>query len=181
VVKVPSYRSRGLGSIPGSTRFLEKYPSRWRRGILYPQKLAVTSSTSGGRSVGIVRSRTQATEYIYGFRNLITAFTSVNKYTRKYGGSKLNCLRLTKKYRHLKILLQLQHGSVARGSEMLLQLYGIINVSAVQRDIPALQVASDHSVATVWPVAKCILSCNSELFIPHREKLQCRELCLGHE
>jgi hypothetical protein len=30
---------------------------------LYPQKLAVTSPTSGGRSVGIVRSRTQATEF----------------------------------------------------------------------------------------------------------------------
>jgi hypothetical protein len=30
---------------------------------LYPQKLALTSPTSGGRSVGIVRSRTQATEF----------------------------------------------------------------------------------------------------------------------
>jgi hypothetical protein len=28
-------------------------------GTLYPQKLAITSPTSGGRSVGIVRSRTQ--------------------------------------------------------------------------------------------------------------------------
>jgi hypothetical protein len=30
---------------------------------LYPQKLALTSSTGGGRSVGIVRSRTKATEF----------------------------------------------------------------------------------------------------------------------
>jgi hypothetical protein len=30
---------------------------------LYPQKLALTSPTSGGRSVGIVRFRTQATEF----------------------------------------------------------------------------------------------------------------------
>jgi hypothetical protein len=37
-------------------------PSRWPRGNLYPQKLEVTSPTSGGRSVGIVRSQTQATE-----------------------------------------------------------------------------------------------------------------------
>jgi hypothetical protein len=36
--------------------------SRWPRGTLYPQKLAVTSPTSGGHSVGIVRSWTQATE-----------------------------------------------------------------------------------------------------------------------
>ena len=32
---------------------------------LYPQKLALTSPTGGGRSVGIVRSRTKATEFIY--------------------------------------------------------------------------------------------------------------------
>jgi hypothetical protein len=37
--------------------------SRWPRGTLYPQKLAVTSPKSGGLSVGIVRSRTQATEF----------------------------------------------------------------------------------------------------------------------
>jgi hypothetical protein len=34
-------------------------PSRWPRGTLHPQKFAITSPTSGGRSVGIVRSRTQ--------------------------------------------------------------------------------------------------------------------------
>ena len=31
---------------------------------LYPQKLALTSPTGGGRSIGIVRSRTKATEFI---------------------------------------------------------------------------------------------------------------------
>jgi hypothetical protein len=38
-------------------------PSRWPRGILYPQKLALTSPANGGRSVGVVCSRTQATEF----------------------------------------------------------------------------------------------------------------------
>jgi hypothetical protein len=43
-------------------------PSRWPRSTLYPQKLAPTSSTCGGRSVGIVRSRTHATGvFIHGF------------------------------------------------------------------------------------------------------------------
>jgi hypothetical protein len=37
-------------------------PLRWPRDTLYPQKLALTSSTSGGRSVGILCSRTKATE-----------------------------------------------------------------------------------------------------------------------
>jgi hypothetical protein len=32
---------------------------------LYPQKLALTSPTSGGRSVGIVRSRTKAMEFSF--------------------------------------------------------------------------------------------------------------------
>jgi hypothetical protein len=32
---------------------------------LYPQKLALTSPTNGCRSVGIVRSRTQATEFSF--------------------------------------------------------------------------------------------------------------------
>ena len=30
---------------------------------LYPQKLALTSPTGGGRSIGIVRVRTKATEF----------------------------------------------------------------------------------------------------------------------
>jgi hypothetical protein len=41
-----------------------KDPSRWPRGTLNPQKLALTSPTSGGRSVGIVYSRTEATEFV---------------------------------------------------------------------------------------------------------------------
>jgi hypothetical protein len=40
-------------------------PSRWPRGTLYPQKLSLTSPTSGGRSVGILRSRTQAMEFSF--------------------------------------------------------------------------------------------------------------------
>jgi hypothetical protein len=42
-----------------------KDPSRWPRAILYPQMLTLTSPTNGGRSVGIVRSRTQATEFSF--------------------------------------------------------------------------------------------------------------------
>jgi hypothetical protein len=38
-------------------------PSRWPRGTLYPQKLAITSPTSGRRSVGVVRPRTQNMEF----------------------------------------------------------------------------------------------------------------------
>jgi hypothetical protein len=38
-------------------------PLHWPRDTLYPQKFALTSQTSGGRSVGIVSLRTKATEF----------------------------------------------------------------------------------------------------------------------
>jgi hypothetical protein len=40
---------------------------RWPRDTLYPQKLALTSPTSGGRSVSIVRSRTKAMDFFFRF------------------------------------------------------------------------------------------------------------------
>jgi hypothetical protein len=45
--------------------FIYLFSLRWPRNTLYPQKLALTSPTSGGRSVGIVRLRTKATEFSY--------------------------------------------------------------------------------------------------------------------
>jgi len=45
---------------------------------LYPQKLALTSPTGGGRSVGIVRVGTKATElvaYIVNIRSFLTEVT----------------------------------------------------------------------------------------------------------
>jgi len=44
---------------------------------LYPQKLALTSPTGGGRSVGIVRSRTKATEFSLEF---ITVYKALGRY-----------------------------------------------------------------------------------------------------
>jgi hypothetical protein len=46
-------------------------PLRWPRDALYPQKLTLTSPTRGGSSVGIVRSRTQATEFFCTDQNLV--------------------------------------------------------------------------------------------------------------
>jgi hypothetical protein len=40
-------------------------PLRWPRDILYPQKLALTSLASGGRSVGIVRLLAKGTEFFF--------------------------------------------------------------------------------------------------------------------
>jgi hypothetical protein len=73
-------RERGPLSIPSTTEevlgrnssgsglerreYGRRDSSRWPRGTLYPQKVALTSLTSGGRSVGIVRLQTEATELL---------------------------------------------------------------------------------------------------------------------
>jgi hypothetical protein len=41
------------------------YSLRWQRDTVYPLKLASTSSRSGGHSVGVVRLRTKATEFVF--------------------------------------------------------------------------------------------------------------------
>jgi hypothetical protein len=53
------------GSGLENREYARKDPSRWPRVTHYPQKSPLTSPTSGGRSVGIVRSRTQATEFVF--------------------------------------------------------------------------------------------------------------------
>jgi hypothetical protein len=56
---------KSSGSRLESREYGPRYPPRWKRDTFYPQRLAVTSMASGGRSVGIVRSRTQATEFSF--------------------------------------------------------------------------------------------------------------------
>jgi hypothetical protein len=53
---------KNSGSGLESREYGRSDPSRWPRGTLYSQTLALASPTSGGRSIGIVCSRTQATE-----------------------------------------------------------------------------------------------------------------------
>jgi hypothetical protein len=48
---------KSSGSCLENREYGRRDPSRWPRGTLYPQKLTITSPTSCGRSVGIVRSR----------------------------------------------------------------------------------------------------------------------------
>jgi hypothetical protein len=51
-----------------SREYGRRHPSRWPRGSFYPQKkMALASPTSGGHSVGIVRSWTQATEFSFSY------------------------------------------------------------------------------------------------------------------
>jgi hypothetical protein len=49
---------KSIGSGLENREYGRRDPSRWPRGTLYPQRLELTSLISGGRSVGIVRSRT---------------------------------------------------------------------------------------------------------------------------
>jgi hypothetical protein len=64
--KVLERKSSGSG--PESQDCGRRDPSAWPHGTHYPQKmLALTSPTSDGRSIGIVHSRTQATEFFFLF------------------------------------------------------------------------------------------------------------------
>jgi len=52
---------------------------------LYPQKLALTSPTGGGRSVGIVRSRTKATEFSFSLkRGKFKVRNGMKEITKRY-------------------------------------------------------------------------------------------------
>jgi hypothetical protein len=55
--------SRGSGL--ENRDYCRREPSPWSHDTLYPQKLALTLSTNDGRSVGVVRLRTKATEFSF--------------------------------------------------------------------------------------------------------------------
>jgi hypothetical protein len=57
------WKSSGSGS--RKSRLTAWGRLRWPRDTLYPQKLAVTSLTSGGRSVGLLRLRAKAKEFSF--------------------------------------------------------------------------------------------------------------------
>jgi hypothetical protein len=59
------FEKKSSGSVLENRDYGRTDPSRWPRGTLYPQKLAITSPTSGGRSVGVVRSLTQTMEVFF--------------------------------------------------------------------------------------------------------------------
>jgi hypothetical protein len=56
-------KRKSISSGLESREYGRRDPSSWPLGTLYPQKLAVTSLTSSGCSLSIVRSRTHATEF----------------------------------------------------------------------------------------------------------------------
>jgi hypothetical protein len=55
---------KSSGSSLESREYGRRDSSRWPLDSFYPQKLALTSPTSGGRSVVIIRARTCATEFV---------------------------------------------------------------------------------------------------------------------
>jgi hypothetical protein len=62
--------------------YVRRDPQRWPSGTLYPQKLALTSQTRGGRSIGIVRSWNNATEFsIYFYYFLVYLLPNSSSYS----------------------------------------------------------------------------------------------------
>jgi hypothetical protein len=75
IEELPGRNSSGSGL--ENREYGRGYPLRWPRLTLYPQKLALTSPTSDGRSVGIVCSRAQATEF---FLYTILEYTRLSRH-----------------------------------------------------------------------------------------------------
>jgi hypothetical protein len=73
-------------------------PSRWPSGTLYPQKLANTSPTSGGRSVSIVPSRTQTMQFVCLFVCLFVASTTAFNRSEHKGYSMYHLFNFQKLY-----------------------------------------------------------------------------------
>ena len=61
---------------------------------LYPQKFALTSPTGGGRSVGIVRSRTKATEFLVIFSVMNKNRGCMSQYTVTHNTTRYISIRL---------------------------------------------------------------------------------------
>jgi hypothetical protein len=59
------FERKSSGSVLESREYGRRDPLCWPRGTLYLQKLSLTSPTTGGRSVGIVSSRTRTREFFY--------------------------------------------------------------------------------------------------------------------
>jgi hypothetical protein len=78
-------KEKNSGFCLDSREYGRRDPPRWPRGILYPQNLALASPTSGVCSVGIIRSRTKAMEFIIFFviiffRSLFMTITDTSLY-----------------------------------------------------------------------------------------------------
>jgi hypothetical protein len=93
-------RRKSSGSGLESRKYDRKDPSRWPRGTFYSQKLALTSPISGGSSAGIVRSRTEATEFVLVFlftcRDIICTFHIKDTHIHK-------CIYLVKNFTSIQL------------------------------------------------------------------------------
>jgi hypothetical protein len=74
---------KSRGSCLENREYGSRDPSRWPRDTLYQQKLAITSPTSGGRSVGIVRSRTRTIEVFFSKRCALPVPAARQNFSRR--------------------------------------------------------------------------------------------------
>jgi hypothetical protein len=116
---------KSSGSGLENREYVRRDPSRWPRGILYPQKLTLTSPTSGGRSVGIVRSRTQTTEFVL-FVCLTGRqyFCSCGRLKARQAIRAVTLAKMIPKYEGAYVLKLFNSSTIfSKGQAMLLELY----------------------------------------------------------
>jgi hypothetical protein len=136
---------KGSGSGLESREYCRWDPSRWARGTLYPRKLVLTSSTNGGRSVDVVRSRTQATEFFQPHCGpVIDSASNINEY-QDFPGKKW---RPAHKADKLTAIYELMSGKC-----------GSLDVSQTYRPTrPVARIAYLHLVRNRWPCLRGVSS-----------------------
>jgi hypothetical protein len=129
-------------------------PWRWLRGSLYPQKLALTLPTSGGRSVVIVCSRTQATEFSFFIVQLkirvvldVTSCNIINIYLRF---EEMCCF-------HFMVLFFYAKNRASTVSSVCTKLYGVtsrraVNLILTTTDVKILNRSYDTRDPSSLPV-----------------------------
>jgi hypothetical protein len=103
---------------------------RWPRDTLYPQKLALTSPTSGGRSIGIVRLRTEGHGAFYFIRHNFLYASGVS---------------------NLGIILLKQQNVVNTPLTRSPRVCNVLQISYTVRD----EVTKSMKLSTSWEAASC--------------------------
>jgi hypothetical protein len=81
---------KSSGSDLENWEYDRRYLLRWSRHTLYPQNLALNWRASGCRSVGVVRSRTEATEFSWSYKSAYLTLEFITIFITSLHGSSVH-------------------------------------------------------------------------------------------
>jgi hypothetical protein len=139
---------------------------------LYPQKLALTTPTGGGRSVGIVRSRTKATEFSLVLDILSEENCQFLQYYRRL-------FQLPELFKTKEAFSEMRNKQARKGAKKKSQGFEIENVTICCGDVSLLRVPIPYArrLLQLFPRIKqntnCVLS-------PHEIRNNAHQIAIRH-